>query len=118
MKINLFVIVAIIILVAAIAWFLSKPTVTGYCVLPIEKEKVIFAYYDGCRACEAMKPIMEKRNDVYWLNVHDDKCQELIKQLNLNLRFVPTFFCTKNTSIQIVGVISENEINEWIEKNC
>jgi hypothetical protein len=61
---------------------------------------------------------MEKRNDVYWLNVYDDKCQELIKKLNLNIQFVPTFICAKNTSVTIVGAMSESAINEWIDKNC
>lgn len=118
-KINLFVIIGIIILAVIIGWFLLKPTsVTGYCVLPIEKEKVIFAYYDGCPACGMMKPIMKKRNDVYWLNVLDDKCIEIMRNLNLNIRAVPTFVCTRNTSISTVGTMSEDAINKWIESNC
>ena len=110
--------IGIVILIATIGWFLSKPTTTNYCIAPLEREKVIFAYYDGCPACAAMKPIMKKRNDVYWLNILDSKCKNMIVELNLNIQAVPTFICTTNRSIQIIGARSEDEINSWIERNC
>ncbi|MDI6806202.1 MAG: thioredoxin family protein [Candidatus Aenigmarchaeota archaeon] len=118
MKINLSVIVGAIILIVALCILFKPTSTTGYCSLQMGKEKVIFAYYDGCPACAQMKPIMKMRNDVYWLNIMDEKCKEVMVELNLNIRAVPTFVCTKNTSIQAIGAMSEATINEWIGRNC
>lgn len=122
-KLNIFVILVIVLIaLTTVGFFMTKNdsnnTPDEYCNKSISQEKVIFIYSPGCHACNVMRPFMEKRDDIYWLNLASGKCVEILKELNLYTETIPTFICTKNQNIFTVGGRTEEAINNWIEKNC
>lgn len=119
--INVAIPIILIFLVIVLFYFVIGRFVTGsdnYCNETIGKEKVIFAYSDGCPHCRAMEPIMQNRTDVYWLNLGSSKCISIAQDLKISVASIPTFICTKNVSISTVGQRSAEEINSWIDQNC
>ena len=120
-KINFWMLIILIFVAFALVFLVFFFTLRGsdtYCNTIIENEKVIFAFSNSCPHCRAIEPIMEKRNDTYWLNVGSAKCQKVAEDLGLYITNIPTFICTKNTSAFTVGEQSEESFNSWIEENC
>ena len=117
----------VVLICIFIVGFVLLRTIPGstyrICTGPIVQEKVIFIYQPGCPYCEVAKPVMEKREDIYWLDLAIPQCVERLRELNLveSIRGTPTFVCTKNISVLLEGVPrgdTETLLNQWIEKNC
>ncbi len=78
-------------------------------------------YADWCLPCQALKPILEKIEKEYknvkMAKVNIEKNKELASKFSI--MSIPTLILFKNGKEidRIIGLMPENAIREWLEKN-